>query len=74
MSIDIRRRAQVGVPEQFLNELQVASFLVDDSGGGCGTPQPCANERSDVAGAPFGWSGTSTENRPARALRPSLGK
>jgi hypothetical protein len=30
--VHIRRRAQVGVPEQFLNEFQVSSFLVDDGG------------------------------------------
>ena len=28
------RCAQVGVPEQFLNELQVPCFLVDDGSGG----------------------------------------
>jgi len=37
MRVDIRRRAQVGVPEQFLNEFQVPGFLVDD--GRCRVPE-----------------------------------
>lgn len=30
MRVHVRRRAQVGVPEQLLNEFQVPGFLVDD--------------------------------------------
>ena len=38
MCVNIRRRAQVGVPEQLLNQLQISSSLVDDS---CGRVTEC---------------------------------
>jgi hypothetical protein len=34
MRINIGRRAQVGVPEQFLYEFQIAGLLVDNRCGG----------------------------------------
>ena len=34
MSVDIIRRAQVGVPEQLLDEFEIAGLLVDNRRGG----------------------------------------
>jgi len=52
MRVHIGRRAQVGVPEQFLYELQVACFLVNNRSGGvpegveAGSPAAASNSEA----------------------------
>ena len=60
MRVHVRRRAQVGVPEQFLYELQVACFLVHNR---CGrVPEgmeagssAVASDRDDLAAWTMCW-------------------
>ncbi len=50
MCVDIGRRAQDGVPEQFLDEFQIASLLVDNRCGG--TPERVKVSRPAIASDP----------------------